>query len=82
MVDPSKFKDNFHPTDKELEIMLGSPPFNLAYDEQLLFAKYLLENDSPLHDDSDEETRTNSTPMVRAILEKAIDKYELINRAT
>ena len=32
MVDPSKFKDNFHPTDKELEIMLGSPPFNLAYD--------------------------------------------------
>lgn len=82
MVDPTKFKDNFYPTDKELEEMLGNPPFNLAYDERLLFAKYLLENDSPLPDDSDEEVRTNSTPMIRAILEKAIDRYELLSRSS
>jgi len=68
MIEPAKFKDNFRPTHKELEALLAAPPFNLAYDEQLLFAKYLLENDSPLNDDSDEEARTNSTPMVRAIL--------------
>lgn len=41
-----------------------------------------MENNSPLYDDDSDEEKTNSTPMIKAIMEKVIDKYEIFSPAS